>query len=116
MLGSCGNDDGGPPPVVAAPAATCVALASDGTSVVVGSNLPGDPALPEAASGYRVGLKTAFAKKFMVTTSNAFASAAGCATLLKGGSAADAAVSVQAVLGLTVSEATGLGSGGFMLY
>ena len=116
MLGSCGNDDGGPPPVVAAPAATCVALASDGTSVVVGSNLPGDPALPEAASGYRVGLKTAFAKKFMVTTSNAFASAAGCATLLKGGSAADAAVSVQAVLGLTVPEATGLGSGGFMLY
>ncbi len=52
----------------------------------------------------------------MVSTSNALASAAGCAVLQKGGSAADAAVAVQAVLGLTVPEATGLGSGGFMLY
>ncbi|MEO8937064.1 MAG: gamma-glutamyltransferase family protein [Burkholderiaceae bacterium] len=117
MLGSCGHDDGGVPAVaVAPPTASCVALSSDGTSIIVGSNLPGDPALPEAASGYRTGLKAIYAKRFMVTTSNAFASAAGCATMLKGGSAADAAVSVQAVLGLTVPEATGLGSGGFMLY
>ncbi|MNU10968.1 Gamma-glutamyltranspeptidase precursor [compost metagenome] len=36
--------------------------------------------------------------------------------LKKGGSAADAAVAVQSVLGLTVPEATGMGSGGFMLY
>src|SRR3954466_10677210 len=52
----------------------------------------------------------------MVSTSNAFASAAGCSVLKKGGTAADAAVAVQAVLGLTVPEATGLGSGGFILY
>ena len=117
LLGSCGHDDGTPPPpLVVAPVANCVALATDGTSVTIGSNLPGDPALPEPASGYRTGLKSVYARNFMVTTSNAFASAAGCATLLRGGSAADAAVSVQAVLGLTVPEATGLGSGGFMLY
>src|SRR5205085_770818 len=85
-------------------------------TVVVGSNLPGDPALPEPASGYRVGLKTVYAKKYMVTSANPFASAAGCSVLKKGGTAADAAVAVQAVLGLTVPEATGLGSGGFMLY
>ena len=72
--------------------------------------------MPEAASGYRVGLKQVVSSKYMVSTSNAFASAAGCAVLQKGGTAADAAVAVQAVLGLTVPEATGLGSGGFMLY
>ena len=52
----------------------------------------------------------------MVSTSNALASAAGCAVLARGGSAADAAVAVQAVLGLTVPEATGLGAGGLLLY
>src|ERR1700712_5459275 len=109
-LVSCGGGDG------SAADTSCQAISSTGTTVVVGSDLPGDPALPEAASGYRVGLKAVYAKKYMVTTSNAFASAAGCAVLKKGGTAADAAVAVQAVLGLTVPEATGLGSGGLMLY
>ena len=111
-LGACGG--GSDAPVV--PDTSCQAITSDGSSVVVGSDLPGDPALPEAASGYRTGLKAVYARKFMVTTSNAFASAAGCKVLQKGGTAADAAVAVQAVLGLTVPEATGLGSGGFILY
>ncbi|MDB5895945.1 MAG: gamma-glutamyltransferase, partial [Rhodoferax sp.] len=94
----------------------CQVLSSTGGSVTVGSGVAGDPALPEAASGYRTGLKPVLARNIMVTTSNAFASAAGCAVLKKGGTAADAAVAVQAVLGLTVPEATGLGSGGFLLY
>ena len=111
LLASCGGDDDAPPADT-----SCQAIASDGTTVVVGSGLPGDPSLPEAASGYRTGLKAVYAHRFMVTSSNAFASAAGCTILQKGGSAADAAVAVQAVLGLTVPEATGLGSGGFMLY
>ena len=114
-LVSCGggDDDAAPP---AAVDTSCQALAADGTGVVVGSNLPGDPSLPEAASGYRAGLKVVYAKRYMVSTSNALASAAGCSVLRKGGSAADAAVAVQAVLGLTVPEATGLGSGGFIVY
>ncbi|MEO6918592.1 MAG: gamma-glutamyltransferase family protein [Collimonas sp.] len=95
---------------------SCLAIDSSGSSVVIGSNLPGDPSLPEAASGYRTGLKPIYAQTYMVTTSNAYASAAGCAVLKKGGTAADAAVAVQAVLGLTVPEATGLGSGGVLLY
>jgi gamma-glutamyltranspeptidase/glutathione hydrolase len=111
LLASCGGDDSAPPVDT-----SCQVIASDGTTVVVGSGAPGDPSLPEAASGYRTGLKAVYAKSFMVSTSNALASAAGCAVLQKGGSAADAAVAVQAVLGLTVPEATGLGSGGFMLY
>ena len=111
LLVACGGTDS-----AVAPDTSCQALASDGTGVVVGSNLPGDPALPEAASGYRAGLKVISARSYMVSTSNALASAAGCAVLKKGGSAADAAVAVQAVLGLTVPEATGLGSGGFIVY
>ncbi|HBD32035.1 MAG TPA: gamma-glutamyltransferase, partial [Cupriavidus sp.] len=91
-------------------------LADDGGTVVVGSNLPGDPAAPEPASGYRKGMQPIHARSYMVSTSNAYASAAGCAVLSRGGTAADAAVAVQAVLGLTVPEATGLGSGGFLLY
>jgi gamma-glutamyltranspeptidase/glutathione hydrolase len=97
------------------PDTSCQALTSSG-GVVVGSNLPGDPSLPEAASGYRAGLKVVYANRYMVSTSNALASAAGCKVLQKGGSAADAAVAVQAVLGLTVPEATGLGSGGLIVY
>lgn len=113
-LGACGgSDDPAPTPVADT---SCQVLADDGSTVVVGSNQPGDPALPEAASGYRVGLKAVYAKKFMVSTSNAFASAAGCSVLKNGGTAADAAVAVQAVLGLTVPEATGMGSGGFLLH
>ena len=95
---------------------SCEAISPDGTTVIVGSGLPGDPAAPEAASGYRIGLKAVHAMKYMVATCNPWASKAGCEILLKGGSAADAAVAVQAVLGLTVPEATGLGSGGFILY
>ncbi|MEO7114551.1 MAG: gamma-glutamyltransferase family protein [Caldimonas sp.] len=110
FLAACGGSDN------AVVDTSCQALLSDGSGVVVGSGLPGDPSLPEAASGYRTGLKTVTTRNFMVTTANAYASAAGCSVLQQGGSAADAAVAVQAVLGLTVPEATGLGSGGFMLY
>jgi gamma-glutamyltranspeptidase/glutathione hydrolase len=110
VLAACGGSDD------AVVDTSCQALISNGTGVVVGSGQPGDPSLPEAASGYRTGLKTVTARSYMVTTSNAYASAAGCKVLQQGGSAADAAVAVQAMLGLTVPEATGLGSGGFMLY
>ena len=112
LVSACGGGSDG----AAIDSNACQVLSSSGGSVTVGSGVAGDPALPEAASGYRTGLKPVHARSFMVTTSNAFASAAGCKVLNKGGTAADAAVAVQAVLGLTVPEATGLGSGGFLLY
>jgi len=99
----------------AAEATACLAPGGDG-GVVVGSDEPGDPSLPEPTSGYRLGLTTVYAPSYLVTTSNAFATAAGCEVLKNGGTAADATVAVQAVLGLTVPEATGLGSGGFLMY
>ncbi len=94
----------------------CTVLASDGSSVVVGSGVSGDPAAPEASSGYRTGKTTTYAHNYMVTSASALASKAGCEVLAKGGNAVDAAVAVQAVLGLTVPEATGIGGGAFMLY
>ena len=71
--------------------ATACEVVTDGGSVVVGSGLPGDPAAPETATGYRVGKKVVYASKYMVATANPLASKAGCEVLKSGGNAADAA-------------------------
>jgi gamma-glutamyltranspeptidase/glutathione hydrolase len=89
---------------------------SDNGSVSVGSGLPGDPAAPEPASGYKLGMKAVTAKTYMVVTANPLATKAGCEILKKGGSAVDAAVAVQAVLGLVEPQSSGLGGGAFMLH
>lgn len=83
---------------------------------VVGSGLPGDPAAPEASSSYRPGRAVVMAQRFMVVTANPLASKAGCEVLRKGGSAVDAAVAAQAVLGLVEPQSSGLGGGAFMLH
>jgi len=116
VLSGCGgssNDDNGGDPVAEASACTVV---SGGGSVVVGSGLPGDPAAPEPASGYRVGKTAVYAKNYMVSTANPLASRAGCDVLKQGGTAADAAVAVQMVLGLVEPQSSGLGGGAFMLH
>ncbi len=52
----------------------------------------------------------------MVVTANPLATQAGCDVLAKGGTAMDAAVAVQAVLGLVEPQSSGLGGGAFMLH
>ena len=52
----------------------------------------------------------------MVVTANPYASKAGCDILKAGGTAVDAAVAVQAVLGLVEPQSSGLGGGAFMLH
>jgi gamma-glutamyltranspeptidase/glutathione hydrolase len=86
------------------------------SSVVVGSGLPGDPALPEPSSGYRLGIKPVLSKNYMVVTANPLATKAGCDVLKAGGSAADAAVAVQMVLGLVEPQSSGLGGGAFVVH
>ncbi len=88
-----------------------------GTSnVVVGSGVAGDPSLPEASSGYKLGKRASVGRDYMVVTANPLASAAGCEVLRSGGSAMDAAVAVQAVLGLVEPQSSGLGGGGFLMH
>jgi gamma-glutamyltranspeptidase/glutathione hydrolase len=93
----------------------CGLVTSTG-NVVVGSGQPGDPAAPEAASGYRVGTRVVNARSFMVVTANPLASKAGCEVLRNGGSAVDAAVAAQAVLGLVEPQSSGLGGGAFLMH
>ncbi|AOY99252.1 gamma-glutamyltransferase [Cupriavidus sp. USMAHM13] len=117
LLAACGHVPPARAPAAGTPPGVEAGCRVSGDrGIVVGAGQPGDTTLPEPASGYRTGLQPAFARRYMVSTSNALASAAGCAVLARGGSAADAAVAVQAVLGLTVPEATGLGAGGLLLY
>ena len=52
----------------------------------------------------------------MVVSANPLASAAGARVLRAGGNAIDAAIAIEAVLGLTEPQATGIGGGGFMVY
>ncbi len=52
----------------------------------------------------------------MVVAANPLAARAGLEVLRAGGSAADAAVAVQAVLGLVEPQSSGLGGGAFMTY
>lgn len=91
------------------------ARVTDTGSVVVGSGLPGDPSAPEPSSGFRARTLTT-AKTYMVVANNPHAAKAGCDVLKDGGSAVDAAIAVQAVLGLVEPQSSGLGGGAFMVH
>ena len=52
----------------------------------------------------------------MVVTANPLASEAGAKILQNGGTAADAMVAVQAMLGLVEPQSSGLGGGAFLVW
>ncbi|WP_187432274.1 Glutathione hydrolase proenzyme [Roseobacter fucihabitans] len=56
------------------------------------------------------------ARNWMVAAANPWAVKAGADVLAKGGSAADALVAVQAMLGLVEPQSSGLGGGAFLVY
>ncbi len=95
---------------------SCSKRAEDGSSVVVGSDQEGDPAAPEGASGYRLNQTVKYADKYMVVANTPLAVKAGCEILKAGGSAVDAAVAVQAVLGLVEPQSSTIAGSGFMMY
>jgi len=70
---------------------------------------------PEIDTG-RVEKQAVVAQRHMVAAADPQAVAAGLEILRAGGSAADAAIAVQLVLGLTEPQSSGLGGGAFVLH
>jgi gamma-glutamyltranspeptidase / glutathione hydrolase len=71
--------------------------------------------LPEIASGWQP-KQAVYAERFMVVAAHPLASEAGHAVLALGGSALDAAIAVQMVLGLVEPQSSGPGGGAFLLH
>ena len=93
------------------PASLITALISASTLISMGAQAFDTSANPEAASGMAQGKTAVAAKKFMAATANPLATDAAYQILAKGGSAVDAAIAAQAVLGLTEPQSSGLAGG-----
>ena len=88
------------------------------TATQVEASQISDNILPEVkiALDKKANIKPATAKNWMVVAANPLAVEAGAKVLKLGGTAADAMVAVQTVLGLVEPQSSGLGGGAFLVW
>lgn len=112
-MSACGSESAAPTSAAAEP---CEVVA-EGEGTSTGEAAPdGDPADPEIASGFRTDMEAVHTATYGVVTANPLATQAACEVLRDGGTAADALIVAQTVLGLVEPQSSGLGGGGFLLY
>ena len=120
MLAGCGAEENAPP----AAAGPCAIVANGTPAPKTSEAAPADaPSTsrnistnPEVATGYRKDMTVVHTARYAVATANSLATQAACEVLRDGGTAADALVTAQAVLGLVEPQSSGIGGGGFLLY
>ena len=120
VLAGCGDTSKDSAPAAPAPGETCE-IVPNGTPTPktpqAGAPQQRDISVaPEIATGYRSDMTAVRTNRFAVATANPLSTQAACRVLRDGGSAIDAAVAAQAVLGLVEPQSSGIGGGGFLLY
>jgi gamma-glutamyltranspeptidase / glutathione hydrolase len=116
-LAGCSGGNHTAPPHVSSPCE----IVPNGTPVPETPSAPlhsagSSAANPEAATGYRRDMTVVRTTHYAVATANPLSTQAACRVLRDGGTAADAMVAAQAVLGLVEPQSSGLGGGGFAVY
>jgi gamma-glutamyltranspeptidase/glutathione hydrolase len=97
------------------PESTSVFPALPAASSAVSSGASSAPLQPEIATGLTPKTEV-FTQRFAVAAAHPLATQAGVEMLQAGGSAVDAAVAVQMVLGLVEPQSSGLGGGAFLVH
>lgn len=123
LLAGCTTDTGseqGSTADAASEKNACVEVAN-GTPVAAvpsaGSPPPTDLSTnPETATGYRTDMTPVKTASYAAATANPLATKAACDVLRDGGTAADALVAAQMVLGLAEPQSSGIGGGAFLMY
>src|SRR6476620_9144339 len=117
MLAACASDE----EPQSDPAATCADV-PNGTPITAAPPPGPAPATqnlatnPEIATVYRSGMVPVNTASYAVSTANPVSTQAACEVLRDGGTAADALIVAQTVLGLVEPQSSGIGGGAFLLY